>query len=388
MKKFMSLTVAGLLLSSVIMGCATTKDSSSNGNPAENNEQVIRVGLQAPMTGDNGQYGVKMKEGVELAFKMVNSKGGVNGKKLELVVGDDKSTPSEAVAVVNKMVTRDGVKAVIGGFNSSPTLASQEVTGAAKIPHLHLGASPDLSRTGNEYLFRVILTDSIYVPALMKYMVETQKTKKIAALFEMTDYGTSLAEAAKKEGEKLGASFVAVEAYNPGDKDFSAQITKIKALNPDALMVAGLYNEAALISQQARQAGLNVKLFSPADGVDSSQLVTLGGKDVEGYIFATMVDLNAETQEITEFKKLSSENNITPEAYTAISYDAAMVLAKAFEQGKDDPQKVREAIANIQYQGASGPVSFDEKGDRTNTASQVPIMNVLNGKFVRVQDAK
>lgn len=381
MKKITSLLVTVGLFSSVLVGCA-----SSGSGGASSSEQVIRVGLQAPMTGENGQYGIKMKDGVDLAFRVINSKGGVNGKKLELVVGDDKASPAEAVAVVNKMVTRDGVRAVIGGFNSSPTLASQEVTGPAKVPHLHMGANPDLSKTGNPYLFRMILTDRIYVPGMMKYMIEKQQVKKIAALYENTDYGTALSEAGQKEGEAMGATFVSVDPYNPGDKDFSAQITKIKSLNPDAIMISGLYNEAALISQQARQAGLNVKLFSPADGVDSMQLVTIGGKDVEGYIFATMVDLNTDSKEINEFKKLASENNISPETYTSIAYDAAMIVAKAFEQGQDDPEKVREAIAGIQYQGISGTVSFDENGDRTNTNLEVPVMTVKDGKFVRVQD--
>jgi branched-chain amino acid transport system substrate-binding protein len=212
--------------------------------------------------------------------------------------------------------------------------------------------------------------------------------KKIAALYENTDYGSSQAKVAEEVGKSLGVEFVSIDAYNPGDKNFSSQITKIKSLNPDALMINGLYNEAALISQQARQAGLNVKIFSPADGVDSMQLVTLGGKDVEGYIFATMVDLESDSPEMQEFRRLAEENGITPEAYTAITYDAAMILAKAFEAGGDDPEKVREAIANIQYQGVTGSITFDDKGDRSREFLKVPIMTVKDGTFVRVPDAE
>jgi branched-chain amino acid transport system substrate-binding protein len=378
MKKFITVSTLVIMFSSMMVGCSST-------NSGLKKEETIKIGLQAPMTGDNGQYGIKIKEGIDLAFKNVNNNGGVHGKKLELVVGDDKATPSEAVAVVNKMITKDQVKAVIGGFNSSPTIATQEVTGNAKIPQLHMGASPDLSKKNNKYLFRTILTDSIYVPTVMKYMVEQQKSKKIVALYENTDYGTALSDAAKKSASSLGAELVDAEAYNPGDKDFSAQITKIKKMNPDTLMIAGLYNEAALIAQQARQAGLNVKLFSPSDGVDSQQLITLGGKDVENFIFASMIDLNSDSKEITEFKKLCSDNKITPEAYTAIAYDAAMVLTKALEQGDGTSEKVRDALATIKYQGVTGPIYFDANGDRTNTPL---VMQVKNSKFVKIQDSK
>lgn len=376
--KFLSLIT---LLFCLLVGCGST---ASDGQSDPKSDQVIHIGLQAPLSGDNAQYGIKMKEGVQMAFDNINKKGGINGKKLELVLGDDKATPSEAVAVVNKMVTNNQVKAVIGGFNSSPTLATQEVTGAAKIPHLHMGASPELSKTGNKYLFRVILTDSIFVPTVMKYMVEVQKAKKIAALYENTDYGTALAEAAKTTADSFGAEMLTVEAYNPGTKDFSAQITKIKSLQPDALMVAGLYNEAALISQQAKQAGLNVKLFSPSDGVDSKSLIELGGDSVEGYIFASMIDLNSNSEEMEEFMKLCEENGIIPEAYTAISYDAAMVLAKALEEGNESLEKVRDAIASMEYHGVTGPIRFDENGDRSNTPL---IMQVQNGDFVKIQDS-
>src|SRR5687768_8315539 len=137
-KMFMFLVLAVLLV-----GCSATNSSSGNSDSSSKSGDTIKVGLQAPMTGDNAQYGQDMKNGVELAFKKINSDGGINGKKLKLIVGDDKATPSEAVAVVNKMVMNDGVKAIIGGYNSSPTLAAQDVSGPAKVLHLNMGASPD-----------------------------------------------------------------------------------------------------------------------------------------------------------------------------------------------------------------------------------------------------
>lgn len=374
-----------IILAVLLVGCSATKSTSGGGSSSSKEGETINIGLQAPMTGDNAQYGQDMRNGVELAIKKINSEGGINGKQLKLIVGDDKATPSEAVAVVNKMIMNDGVKGIIGGYNSSPTLAAQDVSGPAKVLHLNMGASPDLSKTGNKYLFRVILTGSVYVPAVLKYMAEEKKVKKIAALFENTDYGITMYDAAKESAKNLGVEFVTTEKYNPGDKNFSAQLSKIKTLNPDAVMVVGLYNEVALIEQQAKQAGLKVQFFSPDDSMYSQQLITLGGAAVENHIFASMIDLNADTEEMKEFKKIAEENKIPAQANTAIAYDAAMVLAKALEEGKGDPEKSRESLANIDYKGITGPIRFDENGDRSNSPM---IMQVQKGDFVVIKESE
>ncbi len=372
-----------LILSTLVVGCGTDGVSSGSNGSSSKDSDVIRVGLQAPMSGDNAQYGDEMKNGVELAFKNINDNGGINGKKLELLVGDDKATPSEAVAVVNKMIMNDKAKAIIGGYNSSPTIASQEVSGKAEVLHVNMGASPELSKLSNPYLFRIILTGSVYVPAVMEYMAEEKGIKKVVSLYENTDYGVTMFEAAKESAESLGAEFIANETYNPGDKNFSAQLSKIKKLNPDAVMIVGLYNEVALISQQAKQAGLDVQFFSPDDSMYSEQLIELGGEAVENHIFASMLNLNMETEEMNEFKKLADANNVKVEANTAIAYDAAMTIAKAFEEGGDSPKKVREAFATIKYNGVTGPIEFDENGDRSNKPM---IMQVKNGEFIVIQE--
>ncbi|PIC64093.1 branched chain amino acid ABC transporter substrate-binding protein [Sporosarcina sp. P13] len=380
--KFHGFIAIFMALTLILAGCSSEEGTSSKAEASDKGE-TIRVGLQAPMTGDNAQYGQDMKNGVDLAFKKVNAEGGVNGKKLELVVGDDKATPSEAVAVVNKMIMNDNVKAIIGGYNSSPTLAAQEVSKNAKALHVHMGASPEFTTLDNDYLFRIILTGQVYVPAALKYMTEEKGIKKIASLYENTDYGITMSESAKKAAESLGVEFIATETYNPGDKNFSSQLSKIKKLKPDAVMIVGLYNEVALIAQQAKQAGLDVQFFSPDDSMYSEQLIELGGDAVENHIFASMINMEMDTEAMNEFIKLSEENNIQPEANTAIAYDAAMTIAKAFEEGGDSPEKVRDALANIQLEGTTGLIQFDEDGERSNAPM---IMQVKDQKFIIIQE--
>lgn len=361
----------------------TSSDHDDKSTESSGDSDVIKIGLQAPMTGDNAQYGEEMRNGIELAFTKINHDGGVNGKKLELVVGDDKATTSEAVAVVNKMINNDGVRAIMGGYNSSPTIAAQEVSGQAEVIHLHMGASPELSTIENDYLFRNLLTGSTYVPAVLEYMAKEEGIKNVVSLYENTDYGVTMHEAAEEAAGSLGVEFIANETYNPGDKNFSSQLTKIKNLDPDAVMIVGLYNEVALISQQAKQAGLDVQFFSPDDSMYSEQLLLLGGDTVEGHIFASMLNLEMESEEMNEFKKLAEENNVPVEALTAIAYDGAIALAKAFEEGGDSNEAVRDALATIDLTGVTGPIKFDENGDRSYPPL---IMQVQNDEFVVIQN--
>lgn len=375
-----------LCLSFVLFACSnvdTGADTDGTDGESDNSgdSDVIKVGLQAPMTGDNAQYGEEMKNGIELAFKKINSEGGVNGKELQLIVGDDQADTSEAVAVVNKMINNDGVQAIMGGYNSSPTLASQEISGAAKVIHLHMAASPELSNVENDYLFRNLLTGSTYVPAIMNFMVEEYSIKKIAALYENTDYGVTMYDAAKDIADSLGIEFTTVETYNPGDKNFSSQLTKIKSVDADAVFIVGLYNEVALISQQAQQTGLDVQFFSPDDSMYSQQLISLGGESVEGHIFASMLNLELDSEEMNTFKELAEEHNVPIEALTAIAYDGAIALAEAFAEGEGDVEKTREVLEKIDSDGAVGPIKFDENGDRTYDPY---ILQVENGEFIEI----
>jgi branched-chain amino acid transport system substrate-binding protein len=365
----------------VVVGVAVL----SWGRPAAVHGQAapVTVGLEAPLTGDDAQFGKVMEQGARMAFAQVNATGGILGHRVDLVPCDDQAKPATAVACAQRFVTQDHVVAVLGGFNSSPTLAAQAVTGKARVIQIHMGASPKLTdaHKTNPYLFRIILTSEKFAPYVARYVVGQLHHRRIAVLYENTDYGRSEADIFGPLASRLGAQVVAREAYNPGDKDFSAQITKIKSLRPDAIMIGGLYTEAALIAQQAHQAGLSVQLFGISDGVDSPQLIALGGRDVEGYIFASMIDLDRRDPQVLAFTRLARTMGVTPEAYTAITYDAAEVLARALRAGGLDPDRTRDALATIRMTGVTGPISFDANGDRNSAPF---IRQVKGGTFVTV----
>jgi branched-chain amino acid transport system substrate-binding protein len=354
---------------------------------------TLKIGLQAPMTGDNAQYGEVMRKGVALAIDEINAAGGVNGLKLELVIGDDKATPAEAVSVIQRMLTLDKVAAVIGGFNSSPTLAAMPATQAAKTVHFTMGASPKLTQSGDPYMFRAILTDAPMTADLVGYAVKDLGLKKIAVMKENTDYGVSLSDLFKQQVDAQGGQVLTVESYNPGDKDFTAQLSKIKSLQPQAIMVAGLYNEAGLIAQQSKRLGLQVQ-FLGSDGVSSPALVQVGGTAVEGFIFVSAFDPNYKDAKVQAFvKDYQAKYNEMPEAYSAISYDAMQVLADAIKRAgiksvdltDADRDGLQKAMAATNYQGVTGPFKFDQNGDLTKGLF---IQTVKNGQFVTVRPPK
>ncbi len=346
----------------------------------------IVIGLQAPLTGPNGEFGEAMRDGAQLAVDRINSAGGINGQTVRLVVGDDKSQPADGVAVVQRFVTEQGFSGVLGGFNSSVNLATQQVTGKAGVIHLHMGASPKLAqdKTKNPLLFRAILTDIVFVPHMVNYIVGERKFQRIAIIAENTDYGLAELETFKEKASAAGAKIVATETYNPGDTEFSAQLATIKQANPEALMIAGLVTESALIATQARGLGMtDVQFFSPSDGVDTPQLITLGGEAVEGYIFASMIDLTREDPRVQDFKQLAQSKGIAVQAYTAITYDAANVLFEAFSKVGTTGTAVASWLKQNTVVGVTGPISFNAVGDRTSPPF---IRAVQKGKFVTIKE--
>ena len=352
--------------------------------PAAPAEGPIVIGLHAPLTGPNAQFGAAMRDGALLAVAGINEQGGINGRPVELVVGDDKSDPTEGVAVIQRFLADDEIVGMLGGFNSSVNLATQEKTGEAGVVHLNMGASPRLAQdqTGNPTLFRAILTDKVFVPATAEYIIQDQGLTRMAMIGENTDYGLAEMDTMVELAPEMGAEIVAQETFNPGDTDFSAQLAKISQTDPDVLMVAGLITEAALIAQQAEAVGIDAQLFSPSDGVDSPQFAELGGEAVEGYLFASMIDLNREAPVVQTFRQLAEAQGVDAQAYTAITYDAANVLFDAFAAVGTDGAVVADYLKQNEFRGVTGLIAFDDVGDRVSPPF---IRQVQNGEFVTVK---
>jgi len=343
----------------------------------------IIFGIGAPMTGPIAQYGELVKQGAELAVDEINAAGGVLGKKISLMYGDDKGDPKEASIIASKFCTNKDMIAFIGTFNSSCTLAIANYTMKYKIPLItYSSTSPKLTGL-SPYVFRNIVSDKFQGEYLAEFTARKLGKKNAVILHENTDYGAPFAEIFKAKAEELGTKVLYVDKFNLGTTtDFTGILTKVKSMAPDCLIVIGMYREASLIAQQAREIGLDSQIVG-GDGLLSEKLAELGGKAVEGIIFSGPFHhetSNPATQKFVE--KFKAKYNIVPAGVTAQAYDAVKIVAEAIVRaGKIDREAVRLEISKTRdFDGATGKTTIDDKGD---CSKDLVMLTVKDGKIVQ-----
>lgn len=352
---------------------------------------VIKVGEFASLTGKEATFGVSSHEGTLLAVEELNASGGVLGKKFELLTEDDLSKAGEAATVVNKLISRDGVVAILGEVASSRSLEAAPICQLNKIPMISPSSTnPKVTETG-DFIFRVCFIDPFQGTVMANFALKTLKAKKLAVFTDVkSDYSKGLAKYFKEGLAAGGGQVVAELDFNGGDKDFKAQLTAIKAANPDAVFVPGYYTDAALICIQAKQLGLNVPLFG-GDGWESEDLIKIGKEAVEGNYFSTHYhpDVSSPRSKafVESYKKRFKNTDGTPkapDAMAALGYDSAVILAEAIKRaGTTDGQKVRDALAAIKdLDGVTGKTTINEKRDATKPAV---ILLVKDGQFKYVE---
>ncbi|HEY2329941.1 MAG TPA: ABC transporter substrate-binding protein [Verrucomicrobiae bacterium] len=364
---------AALAATVVFSGCSK---SGSTG------DGTIKVGEYASLTGKEATFGISSHEGTLLAVEQLNAAGGVLGKKIELLTEDDLSKAGEPATVVNKLISRDGVVAILGEVASSRSLEAAPICQQNKIPMISPSSTnPKVTETG-DFIFRVCFIDPFQGTVMANFVTKTLKAKKIAVFTDVkSDYSKGLAKYFKEGFIANGGTITDELDFNGGDKDFKAQLTTIKSSNPDAVFVPGYYTDVALICIQAKQLGLNVPLFG-GDGWESDQLVKIGGDAVEGNYFSTHYAPDIATEKSKNFvadyqKRFAGK---TPDAMAALGYDSAMILADAMKRANStDGQKVRDALAATKdFDGVTGKTTINEKRDATKPAV---ILQVQGGKF-------
>ncbi len=381
MKKKIAILLSSLfLMTSVFAGCGKNTGSEKSGSDSKDN--VIRIGVFEPLTGANAGGGALELEGIKLANKLYPE---VLGKKVELVVVDNKSDKVEAANAAAKLVEKEKVTAIVGSWGSSLSMAAGDIVKKAKVPTVGTSCTNPLVTQGNEYYFRVCFIDPYQGTVMANYAYNKLKAKKVAIVQEVgSDYSIGLAKFFTDSFKKLTGedkSIIEVANYNTGDQDFTAQLTNVKSKNPDAIFAPGNFTESALVIKQARQLGITCPIIG-GDTWETPQFIEIGDKAVEGAVFSTFFatekPITKESEKfLTEYKK---EYNKEPAAVTALGYDAYLVLIKALEKnGSADSVKLRDTLANLKdFQGAAGVVNFDEN---RNAIKNAVIKQVKNGKF-------
>lgn len=326
----------------------------------------VKVGVGGPITGANATFGAQLKNGAEQWATDVNAAGGLLGQKVEIVVGDDASKPEQGISVANKFIA-DGVKFVIGHFNSGVSIpASEQYAEAGVLAISPASTNPTLTERGLSNVFRTCGRDDQQGLVAAEYIAKNLKGKKIAIVHDKTPYGKGLADETQKSMNKAGIKEVIYEGINPGEKDYSALVSKLKGANVDVLYYGGLHTEAGLLVRQMRDQGLKTLLFS-GDGITDKEFWTIAGPGAAGTLMTFGPDPRkspAAAKVVEEFKK----KGIDPEGYVLYSYAAGQVIQQAVEATKSlDTKKVAEYIhSGKAFDTVLGKLTFDKKGDRTN----------------------
>ena len=345
--------------------------------------ETIKIGEIGSMTGAQATFGISTHEGIQLAIKEQNAKGGIKGKKIELVSLDDQGKPEEAATATTKLITQDKVAAVLGEVASSLSLAMAPIAQQYKIPMVTPSSTnPKVTEIG-DYIFRVCFIDPFQGTVMAKFALETLKVKKVAILRDVkSDYSKGLAEFFKAAFEKGGGQVIVDQTYSAGEVDFSAQMTSIKGKKPDAIYIPGYYTEVGLIAKSARQLGVKVPLMG-GDGWDSEKLTEIGGKWLNNSYFSnhySQEDKSAQVQSFINTFKADNKGKV-PDGLAAMGYDAAKVLFAAMEKSKTLASKdIRDELANTKdFQAVTGKITIDAKRNATKSAV---VLEVKDGKFI------
>ncbi|MBL8574827.1 MAG: branched-chain amino acid ABC transporter substrate-binding protein [Hyphomicrobiaceae bacterium] len=326
----------------------------------------VKIGVAGPLTGPNAAFGAQLKNGAEAAAAEINAAGGINGQKIELVFGDDVSDPKQGVSVANKFVA-DGVKFVVGHFNSGVSIPASEVYAEAGIVQVTPASTNEKFTDRKQWnTFRTCGRDDQQGGVAGDYIIKNFKGKKVAVVHDKTPYGKGLADLTKAAMNKGGVTEVVYEGVTTGEKDFSALVSKLKQAAVDVVYFGGLHTEAGLIIRQMRDQGLKAPLMS-GDGIVSNEFVSIAGPGYEGTLMTFAPDPRKNPNAKDAVAKFKAKG-IDPEAYTLYSYAAVQILAAAANEAKTvDGKKVAETMkkGGKQWPTVIGPIGYDEKGDIT-----------------------
>lgn len=344
----------------------------------------ITIGANLELSGGFASYGNNTLKGVRLAVKEVNNAGGVLGRPVELAVEDNASQPSAAATAITTLINRDKVIAVIGAVASSNTLAAAGIAEEARIPMISpASTNPKVTVDGGKvrrYVFRGAFVDPYQGKLMANFASGRLGARAAAVIIDRTsEYSKNVALMFNTVFIANGGRIVAQEAYLQKDQDFRAQLMRVQAANPDVIFIPGYYNETGYIIRQARELGI-LKPLLGADGWDSPRLIELAGIEaLHNTYFSNHYSLQNNTPANQKFRAAyKKEYGMEPDAISALGYDTALLLLAAIKQANsDEPEKIRDALEGLKFEGVTGPISFDAWHNPVKTGV---VITIINGK--------
>ncbi len=348
----------------------------------ETNEIVI--GGIFPLSGGVAVYGVECKNGIDLAIEEINAAGGVNGKNIVLISEDDEGNPDKTVNAYQKLTSKDGVKLIIGSLTSGCTQAITNRAQAQKVVQIAPAATAPAITDAGDFIFRTCYTDPFQGKVGGKFASEDLGAKTAAILYDTgNDYSVGLTENFEAAFTAAGGTIVSKEAYTTNDKDFNAQLTKIKSANPDVIYLPDYYNVVALISKQLRAQGINVPIIG-ADGWDG--ILGNAGDEVLNGFYSNHYAVDSTSASVQNFvKAFNAKYSKDPNAFAALGYDSVYLLKDAIlKAGSADSVAVKDALSSISGEYVTGNLSFDAKHNPVKSAVMLEIVKADDGSLKTV----
>lgn len=324
---------------------------------------VIQIGLVRPTTGAVKQYGDMVQEGVDTAVEVANAAGGIQGKKIQLMVVDDACEPKQGPVAANRIVNA-GVKYVIGPVCSGATIAAAGiyegegvvmVTPSATAPALTAGKS-------FKFIFRATGRDDQQGPAAARFIAQTVKPKKIAVLHDKQSYGQGVAASVRDELKRLGTPAAMFEGINAGDTDYSAVITKLKSNRVDFVYYGGYHPELGLLLRQGAEQGLKARMMGP-EGAGNPEINAIAGPAVEGMLVTLPADFSTNPKNAAIVKVFKDKKRDASGAFQLQSYAATQTVIESIKAVGDDPAKVAAHMRKTTFDTPIGAMAWDAKGD-------------------------
>ena len=353
---------------------------------------AVKVGVVLPLTGAEAKFGEIEKRSYEMAVDEINKRGGVKGEKIQLVIEDDTGRPDVGRSVVEKLITKDKVVILGGGYSSSVTYAVAGVAQQNRIPFLvNTGSADNITTSGWDYIFRLNPPVSEYAGAIESLLTDVVKPKTVAILYENSLFGTSGAKAFEETCKKLGYQVLLKQGYESGGIDFKPVLVQVKKLNPDVVYMVSYIMDASLLMKQAKELKITPKIFiGGAAGFTMPEFKKNAGIASEKVISATLWYQNLKYPVAMEYyKKYVARYKSETEYHGAEAYAAAYVIADALKRARSfNSADVRQALAETYAMTAFGPVKFISYGKFKNQ-NKLPtyVVQWINGKLELVWPA-
>ena len=368
-RKVMAAFCTAAIMATMFTGCGGGSKKSTGGSAAKADSNEIVIGAHFELTGNVANYGKSTYNGVQMAIDEINAKGGVLGKKIKLVQGDNKSEPAEAGNIATKLITKDKAVVLIGPATSGCVAASSPIATSHKVPIMAPVATAPMITVEKDgkvkpFIFRACFIDPFQGKVMATFADKTLHLKNIAIFFDSSsDYSKGLSDVFAQTMEKTGGKIVAKEAFLAKDVDFKSALTKIKATNPEALFVPAYYEEVSKIIKQAREVGLTCPILG-SDGWDSPKLAEIAGKEaLNNTYFCNAYSAQDKDPNVQNFiKAYKAKFNSEPDNFSIHGYDGALVVMEAIKRaGGTDGTKIAEEIAKMKdFQVATGKFTVDK----------------------------